>query len=84
MSENETTPEQAPDVEKLDQWIVTWSNTYESNDVQDVIAQATGDLDDALRSNGEGATFLILTNSTKNERHIMEMNTGTQWQTEVK
>lgn len=84
MSENETTTEQTPDVEKLDQWIVTWSNTYESNDVQDVIAQATGDLDDALRSNGEGATFLVLTNSTKNERHIMEMNTRTQWQTEVK
>lgn len=76
--------EEQQEQKKLDQWVVTWTNTYESDDVAEVIAQATGDLDDALRSNGEGATFLVATNVTKQERHILEMNTGTQWQTEVK
>lgn len=84
MSNNEQIPESTPAVEQLDQWIVSWTNTYESNDLDDVIAQATGDMDDALRSNGEGATFLVLTNATKNEKHIVEMNTGVKWQTEVK
>ena len=84
MSENEATPESTPEVKTQDFWIVSWMNTYESNDLDDVIAQATGDMDDALRSNGQGATFLVLTNTTKNEKHIVEMNTGVKWQTEVK
>jgi thiaminase len=70
--------------EKPDSWTVTWTNTYESNDFNDVVAQATGDLDDALRSNGEGATFLVITNQTKNTKYVVEMNTGIQWETEVK
>ena len=66
-----------------DSWIVSWSNTYESDDIEDVVKQATGDLDDALRSNGEGATFLVATNVTKGVRYITEMNTGARWTTEV-